>query len=43
MRHLIGVDAAREDLKDMLKPLRGRNRLFTHTGVLALIGDGREV
>lgn len=26
-----------------IAPLRGRNRLFTHTGVLALIGDGREV
>ena len=26
-----------------IAPLRGENRLFTHTGVLALIGDGRVV
>lgn len=26
-----------------IAPLRGENRLFTHTGVLALIGDGRDV
>ncbi len=25
-----------------IAPLRGRNRLFTHTGVLALIGDDSE-